>query len=114
MECQVCLEVSKKNIVCFCGYQACVKCVKTYLESQEDDKCMKCNVKWTTVFMHENFTKSYMNKEWKLKRQNILFQREQNLIPETLEAAKTHKRLKDLKQLKKSIQTRLDQEKDKL
>jgi hypothetical protein len=43
---------------------------------------MKCNHEWTVQFLMNNFTKTFMNTEYKRHREQFLFEREQARLPE--------------------------------
>ncbi len=89
-ECNVCCEkynkTIRKQITCpYCEYHACVKCQKKYaLKSIIDIHCMSCKKEWTYKNCCDVFTKSFMDKEYKTHKQNVLFEEEKMLIQETM------------------------------
>lgn len=86
-ECQVCISVSRKELVeCpKCQYSACVSCIKTYLlQSHYDAHCMNCRHTWDRRFMMRYFSKNFMTTEYKKHRANVLYERERSLFPETV------------------------------
>lgn len=88
MECSICCsEITKKNPVLKCNHcdiNACHACNKKYIcESSDDPHCMNCKTGFTQYFLRENFTKTFMDKEYKVSRSNILYDREKALMPKT-------------------------------
>lgn len=87
--CQVCIEPFNKSglkeVECpYCEYSSCAKCVKSYMkETKQNAHCMNCRREWDRDIMVEKLTKSYVNKEWKNHREEILLERETSLLPET-------------------------------
>lgn len=88
-ECSVCVEhfnkSSRKEVICpQCDYKICRTCTQTYLiGTHQDPHCMNCKNIWGREFMDGNFTKKFINSELKVHRENILFEREKCLLPET-------------------------------
>ena len=79
-KCEICTEFfnkTKKSIVeCYCGFTACRECWQTYLISQNELKCMdnNCQKSLDRVFLAKYFPMSFINKEYKNHRENILFE----------------------------------------
>lgn len=75
----------RKQIACeFCEYVACAACHQRYLLSTpEDAHCMNCRTGWTRNMLVKYFTNVFVNKRYKEHRENILFERERSLMPET-------------------------------
>lgn len=88
-ECQVCCEgfnkLKHKRVVCIhCDYNVCKSCCQTYLLSTEKDPhCMKCKTAWNREFVDSFCTRYFRNTEYRKHREEVLFQREQLLMPET-------------------------------
>ena len=87
-ECNVCVEKFNKTtrsiIKCKCEYECCRGCAKTYLlGSTEGAHCMNCKVQWERKFLTDNFEKVFVNKVYKEHREQILYERELSLMPET-------------------------------
>lgn len=90
MECTICCsDFSSKNkaIKCqFCDQTACSTCVKRFLlESKDDPKCMdrECKLVWSREFLQNNFTKSFIDGEYKNHRKELLIEREKSFLPAT-------------------------------
>lgn len=84
--CNICCDETNSAFVkcCYCHNESCVKCSKKYiLESQHDPNCMFCKKAWTHEFIYNKFPKTFVNKELKEKRENILFEREIAQLPAT-------------------------------
>lgn len=72
-------------IPCFsCAYEACVRCVKTFLTSTlAEPACMNCHHAWPREFLDEHLTRSWREGELRHHREKILFDRERSLLPAT-------------------------------
>lgn len=86
--CFICVEPFNKStrsvIKCKCDYTSCKTCVKQYLVSQsQDPHCMNCKVEWDQKFMTDNFDSKFISTEFKKYRENILFERELGMMPQT-------------------------------
>lgn len=88
MECPICCEkynkTTRKQIACICEKHCCRGCMKKYIETKtEDVHCMFCKVKWNRDFLHDNFDKNYIQNDYKVYRENILFEKEMGMLPAT-------------------------------
>ena len=102
MDCQICtlkFVKTRKEIKCAnCEEAACSKCCETYLLDKHDDPdCMYCHKVWTKQFVIDNFTKTFVNGKFKKARQQILFDRERSLFPETLSEIEEEKRIEKIR-----------------
>ena len=86
-DCEVCcLGLNKSNrreVKCVCGYKVCMSCTIHYIKDTAFAHCMNCKLGWDREFMDNNFTKVFVNGEFKVHRQNMLFDRERSMLPET-------------------------------
>ena len=104
-DCEICCErfnlQNHKKITCsFCDFKTCRKCVQTYLVGTVNDPhCMKCKQGWNREFIDESCTKTFRNKELKIHRENILFEREKSFLPETQDAAMREKQKRNINKL---------------
>jgi hypothetical protein len=57
---------------------------------------MVCKIEWDQEFLCENFTKTFVNKELKVHRENYLYEKQMALLPETQEYAEQLKLAKIL------------------
>tara|TARA_B110000093_G_scaffold181592_1_gene226051 strand:+ start:232 stop:1797 length:1566 start_codon:yes stop_codon:yes gene_type:complete len=125
-ECNICLEKynkkiniegeiyrTGKKISCSkCEYSSCTHCTKKYiLDSANDARCMNCQHPWARDFLVENFTKLFINTDYKKHREEMLFQKEKSLIPATMETIDKENQIKELylqkETLKKKMQEKL-------
>lgn len=86
--CNVCAEPfnkSKRAVVkCMCDFECCRQCAKTFLLGRvEDACCMSCNVGWNRKFMAENFEKTFMTRQYKDHREEVLIERELGMLQAT-------------------------------
>ena len=79
IKCKTCEDPSIK---------ACQSCCKKYiLDSVNDPKCMICSIEWDQEFLHDNFTKTFISKELKAHKENVLFERQVARLPESQQDA---------------------------
>ena len=103
MECQVCCEkLNKSNhskVSCnYCTFIQCSECAEKYLlDTPNDPHCMNCKTGWNREKLDENFTKKFVTKTFKERRENLLFERERALMPATQPAAEREKKLRALR-----------------
>lgn len=89
MNCNICTEkINKSNhkeVQCsFCDFLCCRTCVQRYLLSTTlDPHCMKCRHMWDREFIDRVCTKTFRDGDLRRYRENILFEREKALMPET-------------------------------
>lgn len=89
-ECQICIEkynkTSRACVLCpYCNFEACRTCCKKYILNESVVKCMNnaCDREWTREHVHSLFPNSFVVKELKILRQQILFDQERALLPAT-------------------------------
>ena len=89
MSCTVCCDPytkeTRKMIPCFsCAYEACTRCVKTFLTSATTEPtCMNCHHVWPREFLDEHLSRSWREGDLRHHREKILFDRERSLLPAT-------------------------------
>jgi len=88
--CPICVENYNKRarlpVECqFCHFSACRTCCQTYMMDENVPKCMntECGKEWTLHFLRESFTQSFINNDLKTHREEVLFQQQIALLPET-------------------------------
>lgn len=89
LDCQICTEPfnkrARKRIECYCGYVACLNCVKKYiLESSNDANCMNCRKVWGRRFILDNLTATFLHNEYTDKERSNLFERENAMMAATM------------------------------
>ena len=97
--CNICCEYYTKStrapVKCGfgdCNFEACKSCVRKYLLSiTNEPHCMNCKKSWSQNFMTMNLNRSFVSKEYKEKRMNLLLEQEMSKMPQTMEAAKQEK-----------------------
>lgn len=89
-ECNICCEKYnikvRTKINCeYCNFEACKVCYKKYLIDSKKTKCMsnKCPNEWSLHFLYKNFTKSWINQEYKKIISQKYFDHEMMLMPVT-------------------------------
>ena len=87
--CDVCCEkinkINHKKVECpFCDLTSCRSCSQKYiLSSIEDPHCMGCKTLWNREFVDSFCTKYFRRTELKRHRENVLFEREKALMPQS-------------------------------
>ena len=87
--CNICAETvfAKRPLInCeYCKFEACSACCQTYLLSVNVQGCMntKCAGEWSRNFINKHFSVTYINKTLRDHKQNVLFQQELALMPQT-------------------------------
>lgn len=75
---------SRIRIKCVCGYECCRECCREYMLSKKDDVgCMSCKVVWSREFLVESLGRSFMVKEYKGYREELLVEREMGMLQAT-------------------------------
>lgn len=89
-ECVICVEKFNKSnrmkIGCqYCESEACRECLTKWVLSDSVPRCMSnsCNKEWDRKFMASVFTGVFLNNDYKKHKEQILFEREQALLPAT-------------------------------
>ena len=89
MSCPVCIEPmnksNRKSIDCvFCEYVACKDCYKRYLlDKKSSAHCMSCSKEWDLKIMIQKFDKSFLDKDYKKHREDVLIEKEKGLMVTT-------------------------------
>ena len=88
--CNICCEKFNNSrnteVKCLhCEISACRACCQTYIVDQTKAKCMNndCYPEWSRKFLVQNFTKSFVNNDWKKVREKVLLDGEKALLPAT-------------------------------
>ena len=87
--CSICCETinisNRKDIKClYCSYVACRECVTQFLlVNINEPNCMNCKKVWNREFLCNNFTKSFINNDYRDYRQQLLLDKEKALLPAT-------------------------------
>lgn len=86
--CNICAEpfnkVNRKVVKCLCDFEACRDCVKKYmLGSKQEASCMSCKVAWDRNFLLEQLGQTFMTREYRDYRQELLVEREMGFLQAT-------------------------------
>jgi hypothetical protein len=87
--CSICCETinisNRKDIKClYCNYVACRECVTQFLlVNINEPNCMNCKKVWNREFLCNNFTKTFINNDYRDYRQQLLLDKEKALLPAT-------------------------------
>ena len=106
--CVVCCEkfnkIKHKKVECpYCDLKSCRSCSQKYiLSSHQDPHCMGCKTAWNREFVDSFCTKYFRNTELRRHRENVLFEREKALMPETQPEVE---RIINMRKLKQILQT---------
>ena len=113
MTCSVCCDTynlsSRKKINCpYCPYDVCASCSERYLLSSiEHPHCMNCKKEWSRDILLSNFTKKFVTKDYKLHRENVLFEKERSLLPETQPHVEREKKLRRYTDIINDLKTKM-------
>ena len=117
--CNICAEyynkVNRKIVnCCSCDFESCRECVKKYmLGSKEEPSCMSCKVAWDRNFLLEKLGKTFMTRDYRDYREELLVEREMGLLQATQPHVEREIRMEKLKEeismLKKKL-PKLEQE----
>ena len=87
--CNICcdafnLTTRKKTICPFCDAKCCMACNKKYLiESIQDPHCMNCMKAWPLEIFKNMVPFTFIQKDYKVHRETVLFERELAMLPAT-------------------------------
>ena len=87
--CSICCEKinvsNRKDIKClYCNYVACRECIAQFLLINiNEPNCMNCKKVWNREFLCNNFTKTFINNDYRDYRQKLLLDKEKALLPAT-------------------------------
>lgn len=93
----------KKPISCnLCHFSACYKCFSKFmLECTLNPKCMKCDKPWSRTHLVNSFGQYFVSHTYKKKREDVLFDIEKAMLPDTQPIAA---QVLELKRLQTSIE----------
>lgn len=88
----------RKPVLCnYCNDTTCLKCTKTYLlTTTQDAHCMNCRNGWTREFLDSVLSKTWMDGEYKKRREDVLCEREKSMLPETMPHVEHYLQVKKL------------------
>lgn len=80
------MNKSSRKLVCcpYCDEKLCLQCAMSYIGSKlQDPHCMFCKVEWSKGFVRDTFPKSWLAKDYKKLKEQLLFDTELAKMPET-------------------------------
>lgn len=108
--CSVCAEEFttqlRKTVTCpYCQYDACTKCVKTYLlSSSQEPHCMNCFKGWNFDFVSTFASPTWLNGDYKNHKRQILFDHEKAMLPASQHMVQNYKKCQDMKKQISSLE----------
>ena len=104
-DCPICCETYNKStnapVTCEygdCGYVACKSCVRTYLTTTNADPCcMKCNKLFSIAFMYDNLNRSFVSKDYRVHRSQLLLERAISQLPDAMDEVERRVQVEDKK-----------------
>ena len=113
-ECIICANTYNKSnrlkLNClYCNYEACRECNETYLLGETVPKCMnmECGKEWTRKYLAQNFTKTFLHTSYKKHVQQILFDKERSLMPDTQTFVRTYMNMKKMEEENRKIEEQI-------
>lgn len=110
MECQVCYEkLNRSNhskVSChYCNFIQCSSCAERYLlDTPNDPHCMNCKTGWNRERLVDNFSKKFVSKTFKERREDLLFERERALMPATQPLAERRAKIRNIERKIKDLE----------
>ncbi len=108
--CSICCEnfnkSSREQIICpnkDCILEVCKICVRTYLINVKDPSCMNCKIPFDQNYLVMNLNRTFVEKDLKLHRKQLLTEREMARMPETMEAAERYKSIQLINEENKEL-----------
>lgn len=118
MTCSICCELFNKSIntkiTCpnsNCAFEACKKCVRTYLLSTTNDPhCMSCKNQWEHKFLVETLNKTFIDNDYRKHRKQLLVDREISRTPELMNIVQRTSTLQDQQKELDTLQEEYNQQ----
>lgn len=113
-ECPICCEkytkIKNRPITCkYCDYTACFLCIKNYLlKSNQYAHCLNCKNEWNYDSIRLILPPTFINRELREHRENLLYEREKSLLVQTQIELEIEDKIKTLNNKKKKILSELD------
>ena len=113
MECSICCEeytfLKRVKKECpYCNFESCQICIQKYLiGSTLDPHCMNCHKAWDQEIIETHFSKPFRSVDYKKHRENILYDREKSLLPETQPYVQILRRIDTYKEMNDDIDNQI-------
>lgn len=96
--CNICCDTKKLMVVCpYCQFESCNTCSQKYLLDNLTPKCMSCSKQWSLEFVQNSFPVTFVNKDYKKHRENVLLEKEKALLPQTQVLLEQRKKENEIK-----------------
>ena len=93
-----------------CNFSSCTHCTKRFiLESNNDAHCMSCKHPWDREFMISNFTRVFINKEYKNHREKTLCEKEKALMPATMKMIERENEISEIHEAKQRFRREMEE-----
>lgn len=107
VSCPICCEESTKKLVTCpaCDHTACKTCTQRYIfeGTRDTADCMSCHAEWDRDHLAASFSKKWVTTDWKVYRENRLFERERGMMPATQLYIAWQDEVKALKDLRRDV-----------
>ncbi len=109
-ECVICCSPNKKPITCrICNFCACYNCFSKFMiDCTSTPKCMKCDKPWTRKHLVDSFGQYFVSNRYKKKREEVLFELEKAMMPDTQPLAAKAKRVEEINKTIRARETMID------
>jgi hypothetical protein len=113
--CPICCEMYtktlRKEIKCsYCSYACCAVCFKLYMFSNmAEPNCMSCRKRLPREVIYDNFSKKFINGEYKTHRENMLVEREMAMMPSTQNILELKNQIDNLNRNSYEIDTKIQE-----
>lgn len=115
MECVICIEKfnnsKHQSVQCeFCEFTSCRKCYEKYiLDNNEYANCMHCKKQWDRRSLLMKFTRKFVDQNYRIHCENILFDTEKTLLPATQPIIEELKRKEEVQKEMKNLNQQISQ-----
>ena len=79
------LNISQSTTCPYCQFESCRTCVRKYVLSENEPKCMNCKKCWTREHQNTILLQSFVNKQLRTHLEKVMYEREMALFPATME-----------------------------
>jgi hypothetical protein len=116
MSCNICADTYNKStrvcIACpYCSYEVCRTCCETYILSEPNPRCMNpdCYKEWSRKFLRDNFTLVFLTKRYRPHMEEVLFDKEKALLPNTQPLIEEKNRKKRIREQIQEVEREMSQ-----
>lgn len=118
-DCNICVEpftFRNKKVTCIhCNFEACRTCCKQFmLGSINDAACMECKKPWNREFLCKSFPYSFVDKDYKKYKENLLFEQEKAKLAETQAIIEQREKLNNYREKINKLREEIYQKKQEI